>query len=665
MKKLILALIIVSTAKFSLAQSDVINIIPSGNVGVGTGSGTPVSYLDVSGSYGQKVTTITANITLDATHNTVVCNNGSTAIIVTLPAASGASGRVYIIKRNSASTNTVTIAGGATIDGVGSFILTSANQAIEVFSDGAEWKTTVGGLSGLSALTAGNDIDFGTSSTNSIDIEPVLNFVHTVSAPASNNLNLNAASGFAAAVNLNNGTTGTMQTFRIGNGAGGPDVFYVHADGKAYTTNWWRSIGNTGWFSETHGGGIWMDQGTYVRVYGGVNTGLTVPGNVGIGTTVPGVSLDIRTTDAVKMPSGTTAQRPASPLAGTTRFNTDIAALEYFDGTQWVSANTTQVPIATIAPYAGATAPSGWLICDGTAVSRTTFNLLFAIVGTTYGAGDGSTTFNLPDLRGRAAFGLSGSAPYNTLGAIGGAISATPSLSTSLTAAYPTFTATLPSHTHTLPAHFHDIGTGASLATTATTTGVPSVNATSAAGAHTHTYSGTTSSAGAHSHTFTRGQGDQNWSNGGGSSWWGARNITETTTSSGDHTHTFSGTTASSGSHTHDLGNHTHSVPSASVTGTVGLVTGGVDGNIAMTSGTGTNPSITITAGGSTTAVSGTVTGTVSTANPFQVTNYIIKATNTATASIVAVNIPSGTLGQTLYNNGSVWTPTSLSLIHI
>lgn len=56
-------------------------------------------------------------------------------------------------------------------------------------------------------------------------------------------------------------------------------------------------------------------------------------------------------------------------------------------------------PIGSILPYGGATAPSGWFICDGTAVSRTTYAELFAVIGTSFGAGDGSTTFNLPDMR--------------------------------------------------------------------------------------------------------------------------------------------------------------------------------------------------------------------------------------------------------------------------
>ena len=56
-------------------------------------------------------------------------------------------------------------------------------------------------------------------------------------------------------------------------------------------------------------------------------------------------------------------------------------------------------PPGIISAYAGSTAPGGFLLCDGTAVSRTTYAALFAVTGTTYGAGDGSTTFNVPDLR--------------------------------------------------------------------------------------------------------------------------------------------------------------------------------------------------------------------------------------------------------------------------
>ena len=70
--------------------------------------------------------------------------------------------------------------------------------------------------------------------------------------------------------------------------------------------------------------------------------------------------------------------------------------------------------------WAGASAPSGWLLCQGQAVSRTTYAALYAVCGTAYGTGDGSSTFNLPDLRARMPLGLNGSGTFNALGKTGG-----------------------------------------------------------------------------------------------------------------------------------------------------------------------------------------------------------------------------------------------------
>lgn len=61
------------------------------------------------------------------------------------------------------------------------------------------------------------------------------------------------------------------------------------------------------------------------------------------------------------------------------------------------------LPAGSMVDFAGTTAPSGWLMCDGAAVSRTVYASLFSALGTAYGSGDGSTTFNLPDYRGRFA----------------------------------------------------------------------------------------------------------------------------------------------------------------------------------------------------------------------------------------------------------------------
>ena len=78
-------------------------------------------------------------------------------------------------------------------------------------------------------------------------------------------------------------------------------------------------------------------------------------------------------------------------------------------------------PIGGILPYPSSTAPTNWLICDGSAVSRSDYSELFAVIGTTYGSGDGSTTFNLPNLKGRVPVGKDSSqTEFNSIGETGG-----------------------------------------------------------------------------------------------------------------------------------------------------------------------------------------------------------------------------------------------------
>ena len=94
-------------------------------------------------------------------------------------------------------------------------------------------------------------------------------------------------------------------------------------------------------------------------------------------------------------------------------------------------------PPGLMQEYAGAVAPAGWLLCDGAAVSRTTYQALYDVIGIIYGAGDGVNTFNLPDRRGRFGLGANGSYP---LGSSGG----------SFTSGDTTLDLTqIPSHTHT------------------------------------------------------------------------------------------------------------------------------------------------------------------------------------------------------------------------
>lgn len=100
----------------------------------------------------------------------------------------------------------------------------------------------------------------------------------------------------------------------------------------------------------------------------------------------------------------TSTTRPTSPYVGQLIFETDTAQLKYWDGSKWNSA--ISAPTGSVQSFAGTTAPTGWLLCFGQAISRTDYADLFSIVGTTYGVGNGSTTFNVPDLRGRTIAGV-------------------------------------------------------------------------------------------------------------------------------------------------------------------------------------------------------------------------------------------------------------------
>ena len=183
-----------------------------------------------------------------------------------------------------------------------------------------------------------------------------------------------------------------------------------------------------------------------------------------------------------------------------------------------------ETPIGAGMLWYTATAPAGYLICDGTAISRADYAKLFAIIGTNYGIGNGSTTFNLPDLQQRFPIGKAASGTGSSLAGTGGAID---------------HSHTSAAHTHSVPAHYHGMGAGA---TYLAGSGVPKY-------------------VGAGLGSYTLGS----------------------------------------------AGNNYRDMQSGDGTGNIGLVTGGVNGNAAMTSGS-TTPSST---------------GTNN--PPYLVVNYIIK----------------------------------------
>ena len=289
-------------------------------------------------------------------------------------------------------------------------------------------------------------------------------------------------------------------------------------------------------------------------------------------------------------------QAPSNPTTGQQYFNTTDNKLYYYNGTEWVDltkssgSSNSGVAIGTIVNWPSNSLPVGWLKCDGSAISRTDYSSLFSIIGTTFGAGNGSTTFNLPNITDKNILG------NGTLGQLGGNNSVT------LT------TDNLPSHTHTFTgkAHTHSFSA---------TTGKSNVN-TSSAGSHTHNVSITSRSTSPSASTGIRSL--ASYSNSGSQydimgnmgnqtpnsnisyqdlTWSGSHAVVSAhqdgnvnnpliykITISMPHTHTVSGTTGSGGAHTHTLNNHTHSVSgttgSATQSGTIGSTGSGEAVNI-------------------------------------------------------------------------------------
>jgi len=211
------------------------------------------------------------------------------------------------------------------------------------------------------------------------------------------------------------------------------------------------------------------------------------------------------------------------------------------------------IPTGGGCDWYAATAPTGYLLCDGSAVSRTTYSALFSVIGTTWGAGDGSSTFNLPDTRGRIIVGLGSHSDVAALGQSDGAALANRRVK----------------HSHT-----NGLTWSGSFAGTNANTGTESAD---------HTHSGSTGGISAnHYHGVTASYvsgSDYQWSDYNGVNHF-QNNVGNTGYVSSDHSHSFT-TGGRSAAHSHNF------TPAGTVSGTVA-------GTIGATGGTTDTPAYVV-----------------------------------------------------------------------
>jgi len=268
------------------------------------------------------------------------------------------------------------------------------------------------------------------------------------------------------------------------------------------------------------------------------------------------------------------------------------------------------VPIGTCLSWLTATAPTNYLILNGTTISRTTYAALFALWSTTFGAGDGSTTFTLPDCRGRLMFGQHASvSPGNgAMGTIFGAIN---------------HTHTGPSHTHTVAGHTHDMA-----------------NHTHTGGAHVHSTPSHTHSLPAHHHNAALNGADINiQSSAAHQHNYGTKSGSTIAGSGGNRALNAASSGANETNVTSNDGTGAHIHANSSFSGRVGNVNSGNngDGTISSTSETGGDtgsggatataaPNTNTTGSTALTTVAGGTADTGTNNPPCIVCNWIVKA---------------------------------------
>lgn len=336
------------------------------------------------------------NILLSDEESTVLIDTSSGDVVVDLPSAVNIKGRIYTIKKISAANNVLIQPYATELIDLQLSLSISQNLAfVAIQSDGTNWKLII---------NSQYDSLGSASQAQSNAITSANLYTDNAIATAINDL----ATGITSSDFISEGTTNLYFT---------NDRVVTAVQNNITTDDITEGLTNL-YFTDARA--VLAMTGLYDPI-GSATTAQTnaisIAGTNAVNTIVAGAPTDMNTLNKI-----------ATALNNDSSFYDTIINL-LAQKLNISTAFSLLPPVGTIVSYAGDTAPEKWTLCYGQAISRTSYSLLFTAIGTTYGVGDGSTTFNLPDCRGRTMVGpdaMGGTSASrvtanNTLGASAGA----------------------------------------------------------------------------------------------------------------------------------------------------------------------------------------------------------------------------------------------------
>jgi microcystin-dependent protein len=318
----------------------------------------------------------------------VELGNGGIAGTVQIGTTTGAVAQTVNVGNNATASSTTNVT-------IGNLLGTSA--------------TTIQGGTGASAigLSAGTSgtISIGTTNVNTVTVGSTANTGSLIFGRSTAGETINIGNGNVASGNTNTINIGATAT------STGKNVITIGSTVAASSLLLQSGTGNINLSPAGATGGVIVKPGTdNTAVFQIQNT--STASLFSVDTTNSKITLGAAGSTPVLLVLGNknTSGDPTC-IDGAIYYNSNSGTFRGCASGTWSDLSGSAVinPAGTVVPFAGSSAPTGYLLADGSAVSRTTYASLFAVVGTTYGVGDGSTTFNLPDLRGRAPVGLNSS----------------------------------------------------------------------------------------------------------------------------------------------------------------------------------------------------------------------------------------------------------------